>query len=279
MTVKVIYHNHCPDGMGAALAAWIKFGDTAEYFPASYGDLPPSVTQSDEVYILDFSYSRSVLGDMREQCASLVVLDHHKTAMADLAGFENAIFDMNRSGCMIAWEYFHPGKPIPDLFRYLQDRDLWQKKLPQTEEVFAAVQGKNALGRSLYPKHNFEAWVGLLTTPIHVIAAIGQPLYAKRQKEIKAMADRAIWVKFAGYTVPCSRAQFAYSDVANLLCRRYPQAPFAICWRIQDGVRRLDFRSIGEFDVSVVAKSVGGGGHKNASGAQEELSWLEKFIH
>ncbi len=39
--IVVIYHKHCPDGFGAAYAAWKKFGDAAEYLPASYGDPVP----------------------------------------------------------------------------------------------------------------------------------------------------------------------------------------------------------------------------------------------
>lgn len=76
--IKVVYHKHCPDGFGAALAAWLKFGDGAEYLAANYGDLPPSLTQDDEVYVLDFSYPRAILEDMREQCRSLLVLDHRQ---------------------------------------------------------------------------------------------------------------------------------------------------------------------------------------------------------
>lgn len=197
--------------------------------------------------------------------------------MADLSGFADAVFDMKKAGCVLAWEHFHPDRPMPDLFRYLQDRDLWIKELPQTEEVFSAIQGKGSDGRYLFPKR-FPVWQQLIEMPISQLAAIGQPLYAKRQAQVKEMADKATWRKIAGYTVPVAEAPFFYSDVANLLCKRHPEAAFAVCYRYQDGQLKWDFRSIGEFDVSVIAKQFGGGGHKNASGAQESLSWIEKLV-
>ena len=37
MKPLVIYHASCADGFGAAFAAWLKFGDDAEYVACSYG--------------------------------------------------------------------------------------------------------------------------------------------------------------------------------------------------------------------------------------------------
>jgi oligoribonuclease NrnB/cAMP/cGMP phosphodiesterase (DHH superfamily) len=37
-------------------------------------------------------------------------------------------------------------------------------------------------------------------------------------------------------------------------------------WQRADGLFQYQMRSVGEFDVSVLAKKHGGGGHKNAAG-------------
>ena len=39
----VIHHQDCPDGFGAAYAAWLKLGDNATYVPGKYGDQPPEM--------------------------------------------------------------------------------------------------------------------------------------------------------------------------------------------------------------------------------------------
>ena len=37
----VLYHAGCPDGFGAALAAWKRRGDAAKYMPVVHGKDPP----------------------------------------------------------------------------------------------------------------------------------------------------------------------------------------------------------------------------------------------
>ena len=110
--IYVLYHKNCMDGKGAAYAAWKKFGESAKYIEVNYGEPVPEMTDASEIYILDFSYPKDVLYKMAET-AKVVVLDHHKTAQADLEGVEFAKFDMTKSGAVLAWEYFHPNSPTP----------------------------------------------------------------------------------------------------------------------------------------------------------------------
>ena len=94
----IIYHHPCPDGFGAAYAAWCRLGDRAEYVGADYGTLPAIDVMARDVYVLDFSFPRPVLESIRMQARSLVIIDHHKTACEDLHDFPGAIFDMGLSG-------------------------------------------------------------------------------------------------------------------------------------------------------------------------------------
>ena len=72
------------------------------------------------------------------RAGSTRVLDHHATAAEDLAGLPFVTIDLDRSGAVLAWEHFHPGRPVPLLLRYVQDRDLWRWALPRSREVNAA---------------------------------------------------------------------------------------------------------------------------------------------
>ena len=61
MKPLVIYHANCTDGFGAAFAAWLKFGDEAEYRACHYGQecfQDGETVHNREVYILDFSFPR-----------------------------------------------------------------------------------------------------------------------------------------------------------------------------------------------------------------------------
>src|SRR6267142_5992911 len=109
MTLDIcIFHGNCDDGFGAAFAVWKRDGDCVDYHPGIYGKAPPDVTGMD-VAIVDFSYKRSVMKDLAARAKSILVLDHHKTAEADLAGLSDecqnveVVFDMFRSGAVMAW--------------------------------------------------------------------------------------------------------------------------------------------------------------------------------
>ena len=139
MTSYVLYHGGCSDGFGAAFAAWMRLQHQAtEYIPVSYGKPMPDIPDGSDVYIVDFSYSREMLISLSERC-QVRVLDHHKTAQAGLEGLPFCTFDMDKSGAVLAWEYFHPGDDVPEILLYVQDRDLWKWKMTRSKEVNAAI--------------------------------------------------------------------------------------------------------------------------------------------
>lgn len=150
-----IYHGKCADGFTAAWAVWKTLGD-CDFVAGVYGVAPPDVTGRD-VIMVDFSYKRPALEQMAKAARSIIILDHHKTAAEDLAGLGyipeqyndfvetddpaariGVVFDMERSGAQIAWDFFHDAAR-PLLVEYVGDRDLWQFKLPLSREVNAYV--------------------------------------------------------------------------------------------------------------------------------------------
>ena len=146
--VYVIYHDQCPDGFGAAWAAFQALGYTTgngspvHYIPSRYGQKPPEMDPEGVVYILDFSYNLETMTKLWHRHGGRVtLLDHHKSAMEELQGqLPGCYFDMDRSGAAIAWGYFKPFERMPELLAYVQDRDLWRWELPDSRAVNAAIE-------------------------------------------------------------------------------------------------------------------------------------------
>ena len=105
----IIYHADCTDGFGSAYSAWRLLGNRSEYHACKHGTQPPDVTGKN-VVILDFSFDNATTKKMIEEANSLLVIDHHKSAMVELHDIANTYFDMTKSGSILAWEFFHPGK-------------------------------------------------------------------------------------------------------------------------------------------------------------------------
>lgn len=257
----VIYHGNCYDGFGAAFAVWQRFPD-AKYIPALYSDSVPDLPSDAEVLICDFSYKRPVLLALKASVKNLMVLDHHKTAQAELEGLDFVHFDMSKSGSVLAYEWVHPQTPyIPIFFLYLQDRDLWQFKLEGSHAVHAALTS--------YP-FEFEVWSKLSQSTTDLVAE-GCVVLRHINQLVDLVTAKPMFLSVVGYTVPVVNCCFAFSEMPHALCKKYPDYPFDAYYYDRAGIRQWGLRSIGDFDVSVLAKKMGGGGHKNAAGFEVKL--------
>lgn len=267
----VLYHADCMDGLGAKYAAWKKFGNDATYIPVEYKKPVPEIPDGSNVYIVDFSYPRDELEALRKRCLSLVVRDHHKTAEEALKGLDYAFFDMNKSGAVLAWEYFHPKVPVPKLLLHIQDRDLWQWKLSDTREIL------NLLGLE---KEDFEAWECLekelepTNSNLWLTLTLGRTISNYEDNYIEQRCEKARLGTYLGFRVAIYNTTLLGSEIGSKLCEA-KEIDFSIGYFIKpEGKVSLSFRSIGDFDVTPFAKGLGGGGHKNASGAIVDLDFL-----
>lgn len=260
MTEYILYHKGCDDGFGAAYAAWKALGDKAIYIPCAYGEPPPDMEVGAKVTLVDFSYKRDVLFNLREYHPDLTVIDHHKTAQEDLAGLDDifTVFDMQHSGAWLAWQHFH-SLPIPELLLYVEDRDLWRKALPKSEEVTAAL-------RSF--EQDFEVWDILAAMKMETLAQDGTAILRYINQQVDYIVNlKAHWGKVKEYTVPMVNSPVFQSEIAHKLCEIEQGVPFSVVYHDRkDGLREFSLRSLPGFDVSEVAKAMGGGGHENAAG-------------
>ena len=92
---------------------------------------------------VEFRYPLETMLELHRQHESVILLDHHETARDALEGrMPDCHFDLERSGVTIAWEYWGSGFGTNEgemLARYIEDRDLWRWKLPDSREVSAAL--------------------------------------------------------------------------------------------------------------------------------------------
>ena len=253
----VIYHADCTDGFGAAYSAWKHLGSRAEYHACKHGTPPPDVKDKN-VVILDFSFNNSTTKKMIEEAAGLLVIDHHKSAMVELHDISNTHFDMTKSGAMLAWEWFHPGKEPPKFIQYIQDRDLWKWELPYSKEFAAAFD--------MVP-FEFEEFEKYEDDSVFDDAVKrGSYILAYSKTVVKKICEKAQLRKLNDKEVLVVNASHWMSEIGSRLA---PDCDFAMIWYWdhEDRIIKVSLRSFHDtVDVSEVAKKFGGGGHKKAAG-------------
>ncbi|CAN4085407.1 unnamed protein product [Withania somnifera] len=306
----VLYHYPCPDGAFAALAAHLYFSSigiaplyfpNTVYSPLRVEDLP--LNQIDHVYLLDFVGPSGFVHQLKSKVDCVIVLDHHKTARELLGGgtcvTENVskVIDMDRSGATIAYDYFkeklitgNNNKKAADsdapkngeydrvrrLFKYIEDRDLWRWKLPESKAFSSGLDDHNIeydvnLNPSLFQQ--------LLALDIKSVVEQGKISLSHKQKLIGEVLEQSFEIALGAGAFGCCLAVNAdslselRSELGNQLAVKSHNMKLrgigAIVYKVPELVNneilKVSLRSIGDEDTTSISQAFGGGGHRNAS--------------
>lgn len=320
MSPLCIYHGNCADGFGAAWVVNRFYDGEVEFYPGVYQRNPPEAeVRGRDVIFVDFCYKREVMNQLCASANTIIVLDHHKTAFEDMrdwglvlpdAGQDyldvmtrerfrtGSLFDMNRSGAGITWDFFFPDEKRPTLLNHIEDRDLWRFKLPHTREIQAALFS--------HP-YEMDLWSSLINdvnmfgTEDMVIE--GTALERKHHKDIAELcrvSARPMKFRRPGdpglpWVVPAANLPYTLtSDGGHLLCGtmikdgavifvenddgKKSLMPFACCYMDKPEGRYFSLRSRDDgINVGEIAKQYGGGGHEHAAGFTVPYDTLAEF--
>ena len=259
-----IYHGNCADGFAAACVVKMKYAeiDFLTFVAGVYQQQPPDV-KGKHVILVDFSYKRPVMEKILADAESVTILDHHKTAIEDLEGlaFTDSLLDVDRSGAMLTWQYMFPNKTVPRLIKHIQDRDLWQFKLPGTREIQAALFSY---------EYDFDTWIKLIEDDDsgRRLREEGVAIERKHFKDIRELLKVCRRkMEILGVSVNAANLPYTLSSDAGHIMVTEEDQPFGCCYYDSADGRNFSLRSDEKhLDVSEIAKQFGGGGHRNAAG-------------
>lgn len=270
MKPLILFHGNCADGFTAAWSYWKNLKDktSVDFFPATHGNPPPDVTGR-EVFMLDFSYKAPVLRELASKAKFIRILDHHKSAEIELNSMISDvpsnlywIFDMNKSGARLAWEYFLGFKDVPWLVKFVEDNDLGRWGYNETRDVMSAVFSYD------YTFENWDMLHNICESELRLqrLIAEGTAISRKQDKDIRELlAAFQVTDIIGGYEVPTANLPYTFSTQAGHLMAL--GRPFAACWyATKNGIEYSLRSATGAVDVSEIAKIYGGGGHARAAG-------------
>lgn len=298
------YHNHCIDGFTSAWIAQRKLEEqeynvemiALDYTSESIEGLFHMISQLEKdynqkvehLYIVDFSVTMPTINQFKLCYPNMrvMVLDHHKTAFEEYARYmevekestlnkcfynTTVMLDNNESGASLCWRYFYPNLPMPKLVAYVKDHDLWRFELgDETKWINKYIMSQ---------EKTFVRWDDLhldLDDPVieAVILKVGSDIQEEHDDLVAEVAGRAVGITLAGcdgFCVCCPPELM--SDVGHELAKA--SGSFGAMYHIDlgDNSVKWSLRSLntGDFDVEVIAKKYGGGGHKNAAGFIRKL--------
>ena len=296
----IFAHSHCTDGLCAAsimkraINICLNTEDVTVVF-VRYGNEKTAleaveIDSQTDVYMVDFSFSREDTLDIAKKCKNLVILDHHITALEKLEGIEKEsdniefFFDNNMSGAtlvngFVAKRFLDFGKSqeiVNYVAELVEDRDLWNFKLKDTK----------AFGEFVFSKiepNDIDAFSEILfdsdMKKIKSYVDLGNILDKNKKKQVNQRLEQMQnpTVLEIPYPETSEQVQIIFvnetqpdlvSELGNTICKKF-QKPVCLYKILSNGMVSLSFRSMDNLiDMSKVAVALGGGGHRNACGAE-----------
>ncbi len=261
---------------------WRAWGEDAVYRAATHDDELACDELADRIVaFVDIAPDNEELANLSEVAEQVIVLDHHVSARnryfedpaavnrVEAAGHE-IYFDMEHSGAVLSWNYFHGADTLPDLLRYVEDQDLWNWKLPRSQEVNAAIAS--------YPRR-FEVWSELAQRDCESFVREGEPILRANRREVERAIKSTTTLTVGASRVEGVNATANRSRLGHELAKRALFGmPWGCVYRMKGQRVHASLYSIGDLDVSVIAAAYGGGGHRNAAGFTIALdTWLKEF--
>lgn len=267
--ILVTYHKDCIDGTAAAAVVLRKFPN-AKLFPLAHAytqqDIEPilaSLEPDTACYTVDCGLG---VKEFLNAGHAVITLDHHiggKESFEAIAQ-ENRnytyVFDNAKSGTSLAWSYFFPDEPQPDVVKYVEDADLWLWRYgKETKDVNNYI--------SMF-RNDPPAMLGLIEGDLSDIRSRGEVISMYADKEIaEQITLPAVDIKIGEYVVPAFNITSYQSASGNTLSEKLGKA--VAMFTIRGDEVKCSFRSKDHHEPTSLelAQLLGGGGHKNAAGA------------
>lgn len=229
--------------------------------PFNYGNSIPEFKYQDIVFA-DISPTRQDAERLLRDGNKIIIIDHHKTAYETLKDLDiDYIFNNEHAACVLIWEALF-SDPVPQLVLYIEDADLYKFALPNSKIVNEVIRS--------YADTNieFDHLISIspnLNSP--EIITEGEAIIRAKQQYITSALKTQHWVTLGTRRIAaiCCAVPQLISELGNILAHEYGGIG-AVYFVRADEQTEVSLRSEGDIDVSIIAKELGGGGHKNAAG-------------
>ncbi|MFW5865762.1 MAG: DHHA1 domain-containing protein [Nanoarchaeota archaeon] len=267
---RFCYHHDDEDGWMSAAILKQSHPET-ELQSCHHSDEIAMVSDYDEVYVFDFAFSDEEFAMLARQNKQVIWIDHHQMAIERVSADLEGIRDSSRSACALTWMYFHPDETIPRSILHIEDVDLWNFKLDNTQAFFSYIQSKLRVGEEV------DLMKSLLDDePLDYekIYDFGRVISEFEYVSLRKLALKGVKRRlFDG--VPCILffASRGVSRLGNIALEEYDDVDVAVMIRLierEDGGIMYSYslrsRKKDGVDVASIACEYGGGGHSSAAG-------------
>lgn len=264
----VYYHNHCIDGMFAAV----------QFINSGY-DIKPfgqkKIAKNDLIFAdCAPSYEDAVTW---AQDRKVTIIDHHIT---NFQKFENKpipknlklIFDMNESGASLVFKYLNPGVELPYHLELVRDRDLWLNQYPDTKNFYARLRLEETL-------EDFDSVPWRDLDELKAYIKEGELLRRYEETLVRKIisSQNLKHLNLNDMKIPAVNSNCNFSEIGHELLQQTNADVAAVYQWIDTENIVVSLRSR-EKDISGLCVQMGGGGHPRAGGFKLRITEFIKLL-
>lgn len=273
----ICFHHNDADGLCSGAIIYRKYSDSITMVEIDYKmDFPfDKINEGEEVVIVDFSLEKpGEWAKLWEITHNIIWLDHHESAIKIaphwLSKSIEGIRDIERSGCMLAWDYFNSG-PLPEIIKIIDKWDRWKHN--DDPYILNIISGMEL--EDMNPKSDMWDMVfeGRGFNHLEENGEIINLYKAKKNKE--DVMEFSYDILFEGYKLLVLHTTNKGSKVFDSVKKQYDIYTIITydgnIWEVSL------YSHDNNINVADIALKYGGGGHKSASGFQcQKLPWVKE---
>ena len=297
----LITHKECNDGLGSAWSVVSGTEAPVKVIYLDYGlkdfDKNIEVLKGALVIACDFSFKKELHEKVSSIC-DFFVIDHHESPIAYLEEFDNAIIDKRNSGAVLAYYAMHSNKnsnldttnnasvdgqistvvnKLPAALKLIEDRDLFNHFYGEYTDAFMYYLLDSGIDGL---KSVMDITLSMEELKIEIESYDDGACIKKVRKLREELTHKAkIRTPFTFNTIDIvgTNVEGKVSDLLNIMSKVSGTPSFSYAFKSNTNVRddihletflEFSFRNYKD-DISVeeIAMYLGGGGHRQASGA------------
>ena len=288
---RIFFHKMDHDGKLAGAIAkkyFLEKGEQFYLYPFNYDMSLPieDFDKNDKLYFLDVvCQPYTEMQNLINSGYNVIICDHHKSFLeTEIHKQTKGNCSLDFAGCELTWKYFYPNSPMPEFVRLLGRYDMWDKFNEDWETRILPFQWGMRNHRT-DPINYFDIWEDLFNdTESHSMNSILEEGKMILNYQRKVYAGQVATYSF--------EATLEDHPNLRLICLNSPggnSMMFDEKWNPDLYDAMFVFVSKGEsyicslytvkdLDLSVIAKSYGGGGHAQACGFTAKRVEVEKGI-
>lgn len=234
------------------------------------------------IYIVDLTVPENIYVKINNSIykEKFKVFDHHRTHMYALNN-KYATLDINECGTSLFYKYLSKKykfrKNTKKYIEHVKNIDLWlwkEKNDPlakQLSDLFY-IYGKTKYIEEMYKKLKKRKKFKLSKIENTILKIEQEKIDRYILKKEKDM----IIINYQNYKAGIIFNELYKSELGNQLSINNPDLDFIIMINLSGGI---SLRTNKDIDLSLIASTLGGGGHKKASGAPIPLEYKENLIN